>query len=185
MAFAGMQICSSDLTNRRQFKNGVQSDIGIVKCGVPQGSVLGPLFFLLYINDIYRAVGCNAVISFADDTSLLSNGRNLHDVINQAKELFYKLHDWCLANKLSINSDKTNFVLFHMNNKPVPKNFGNIQTEHMTIRRAKTVNYLELVIDKNLYWNAHVDYVCASLVIFFGIFNHIKSFITSRIARQL
>ena len=177
----------SYLTNRRQFTvaNGVQSDIGIVKCGVPQGSVLGPLFFLLYINDIYRAVGCNAARLFADDTSLLSSGRNLHDAINQAKEFFHKLYDWCLANKLSINSDKTNFVLFHMKNKPVPKNFGNIQTEHMTIRRVKTVNYLGLVIDENLYWNAHVDYVCASLVKYFGIFNHIKSFITSRIARQL
>ena len=49
------------------------------------GSVLGPLFFLLYINDIHRAVGCNAVRLFADDTSLLSSGRNLHDAINQAK----------------------------------------------------------------------------------------------------
>ena len=67
----------------------------------------------------------------------------------------------------------------------MPKFFGNIQTEHMTIRRVKTVNYLGLVIDENLYWNAHVDNVCASLVKYFGIFNHIKSFITSRIARQL
>ena len=54
-----------------------------------------------------------------------------------------------------------------MKNKPVPKNFGSIQTEHMTIRRVKTVNYLGLVIDENLYWNAHVDYVCASLVKYF------------------
>ena len=77
----------SYLKNRRQFTiaNGVQSDIDIVKCGVPQGSVLGPLFFLLYINDIYRALGCNAVRLFADDTSLLSSGRNLNDVIIQAK----------------------------------------------------------------------------------------------------
>ena len=67
----GLQIISD---YRRQFNvtNGVQSDIVFVKCGVPQGSVLGPLFFLLYINDLYRAVGCNAVKLFADDTSLLS-----------------------------------------------------------------------------------------------------------------
>ena len=77
----------SYLTNRRQFTiaNGVQSDIDIVKYGVPQGSVLGPLFFLLYINDIYRALGCDAVRLFADDTSLFSSGRNLIDVIIQAK----------------------------------------------------------------------------------------------------
>ena len=177
----------SYLINRRQFTvaNRVQSDIGFVKCGVPQGSVLGPLFFLLYINDIYRAVGCNAVRLFADDTSLLSYGLNLNDVIIQAKELFDKLYHWCVANKLSINSDKTNFVLFHMKNKPVPNDFDSIQTNHMMIRRVKIVNYLGLVIDENLYWNAHADFVCASLVKYFGIFNHIKSFITSRIARQM
>ena len=177
----------SYLINRRQFTvaNGVQSDIGFVKCGVPQGSVLGPLFFLLYINDIYRAVGRNAVRLFADDTSLLSYGLNLNDVIIQAKELFDKLYHWCVANKLSINSDKTNFVLFHMKNKPVPNDFDSIRTNHMTIRRVKIINYLGLVIDENLYWNAHADFVCASLVKYFGIFNHIKSFITSRIARQM
>ena len=77
----------SYLTNRRQFTvvNGIQSNIGIVKCGVPQGSVLGPLFYLLYIYNIYRAVCCNAVRLFADGTSLLSSGSNLNDVIDQAK----------------------------------------------------------------------------------------------------
>ena len=75
------------LTNRRQFTvaNGVQSDTGIMKRGVPQVSVLGPLFFLWYINDICRAVGCNLIRLFADDTSLLSSGRNLQDAINQAE----------------------------------------------------------------------------------------------------
>ena len=156
----------SYLTNRRQFTvaNGVQSDIGFVKCGVPQGSVLGPLFFLLYINDIYRAVGCNVVRLFVDDTCFLSSGRNLHETIYQARELFHKLNHWCLANKLFINSDKTNFVLFHMKNTPVPNNFGSTKKEHMTIRRVKIVHYLGLVIDENLYWCAHVDYVCTSLV---------------------
>ena len=77
----------SYLINRRQFTvaNGVQSDIGFVKCGVPQGSVLGPLLFLWYIKDIYRAVGYNAARLFADDTSLLSYGLNLNDVIIEAK----------------------------------------------------------------------------------------------------
>ena len=177
----------SYLTNRRQFTivNGVQSDIDIMKYGVPQGSVLGPLFFLLYINDIYRSLGCNAVRLFADGASLLSSRRNLNDLIIQAKELFHKLYHWCVANKLSINSDKTSFVLFHMNNKPVPNDIDRIETSHMTMRRAKIVNYLGLVIDENLYWNAHVDFVCTSLMKYFVIFNPIKSIITARIARQL
>ena len=71
-----------------------------------------------------------------------------------------------------------------MKNKPVHNDLDSIQTEHMTIRRAKIVNDLGFVIDENLYWNTRVDYVCA----YFGMFNHsisCKSCITSRIARQL
>ena len=182
-----MQICSSCHTWQidATIANVVQSDIDIVKCGVPQGSVLGPLLFLLYMNDIYRALGCNAVRLLADGTSLLSSGRNLNDVIIKTKELFHKLYHWCVANKLSINSDKTNFVLFHMKNKPLPNDFDHVETNHMMIRRVKIVNYFALVIDKNLYSNAHVDFVCTSLVKYFGIFNHINSFFTARIARQL
>ena len=84
----------SYLIDRRQFTvaNGVQLDIGFVKCGVPQGSALGLLFFLSYRNDIFRAVGCNAVGLFPDYTSLLSSGLNLNNVMIQAKELFHKLH---------------------------------------------------------------------------------------------
>ena len=70
-----------------------------------------------------------------------------------------------------------------MKNKP--NDFDRIETNHMTIQRVKIVNYTGFVIDENLYWNAHVDIVCTSLVKYFGIFNHIKPFITSRTAREL
>ena len=67
----------------------------------------------------------------------------------------------------------------------MPNDFDSIRTDHMTINMAKIVNYLGLVIDENLCWNAHIDSICASLVKYLGILNHIKSFITSHIARQL
>ena len=95
--------------------------------------------------------------------------------------MFTKLYRWCLANKLSINKDKTNFVLFH--NKK--QTHSCIETENMPIKRVQMVQYLGLIVDENLYWNAHVDYVCMSLVKFFGIFNHVKHFVSKRIARQL
>ena len=72
-----------------------------------------------------------------------------------------------------------------MKYKPVPNDFDSIQTNHMTIRTIKIVNYLGLVIDENLYWNAHANFVCVSLVKCFVILNHIKTFGTSRIARQM
>ena len=70
------------------------------------GSVLGPLFFLLYINDLHRYIGDNLVISYADDTAIITSNPDLESAHYQAKELFTKLYHWCVANKLSINSEK-------------------------------------------------------------------------------
>ena len=142
----------SYLTNRRQYTviNGVNSDLRAVSCGVPQGSVLGPLFFLLYI--YYFIIGHNAVRLYADDTPIIISDSNIDIAQRQAREMFTKLYHWCVANKLSINSDKTNFVLFHMKNKPVPKNFTCIQTDVMQITRVNSVHYLGMSLDENLYW---------------------------------
>ena len=101
---------------------------------------------------------------YADDTALIASNPNLDSAQSQAKELFTNLYHWCVANKLSINSDKTCFVLFHMKNKPIPRNFNCIQTEVMQINRVESVQYLGMLLDENLYWHGHVDQVCASLV---------------------
>ena len=90
----------SYLTNREQytFVNGAKSDTKRIQFGVPQGSVLGPLFFLLYINDIYRAVDDTIIRLFADDTSLLIYDQNLNISKNKASHAFQGLFDWCKVN---------------------------------------------------------------------------------------
>ena len=103
------------------------------------------------------------------------------------KQVIYlkKNSRWCVANQLSTNSEKTNFVLFHTQNKPVPEHFDCIQTTFLTINRVKLVQYLGLMIDESLYWHMHAEYVYNSLVKYFGIFNHVKTIISKKIARQL
>ena len=132
---------------------------------------------------VYRAVRYNAVRLFADDASLII-GNQVLQLAKKANEMFTKLYRWCLANKLSINKDKTTFVLFHNKNKPIPENVDCIETENMPIKRVQMVQCLGL-LDENLYWNADVDNVCMSLVKFFGIFNHVKRFVSKRKAHQL
>ena len=90
-----------------------------------------------------------------------------------------------VVNQLSINSEKTNFVPFHAKNKQIPENFDCIQTIFITLNRVKCVQYLGLMIDENLYWHMHVEHMYNSLVKYFGIFNHIKTLISKKIARQL
>ena len=156
----------SYLTNRRQYTviNGVNSELRTVSCGVPQGSVLGPLFFLLYINDLHRSIGDKSVRVYADDTAIITSNPNLESALYQAKELFTKLYHWCVANKLSINSEKTSFVLFHLKNKPILRNFTCIQTEVMQINRVESVQYLGMLLDEKLFWHEHVDQIFASIV---------------------
>ena len=113
----------SYLTDRKQFTivNGVESELKGIGCGVPQGPVLGPLFFALYINDLHKDIGEDYLRLFADDTALFSWHSNLTALTTEIKSKFTNLYNWCIANKLTINDDKTKFMLFHTINKPVPK----------------------------------------------------------------
>ena len=86
---------------------------------------------------------------------------------------------------LCFNNYYVLFVLFHAKNKPIPENFDCIHTTFITLNRVKCVQYLGLMIDENLYWHMHVEHVYNSLVKYFGIFNHVKTIISKKIARQL
>ena len=90
-----------------------------IVCGVPQGSVLGPLLFLIYVNDIYRCSQIFDFYLFADDTNLLYSDKDLRDLETVVNEELIKVGDWLDANKLSLNTSKSNFAIFHpYQNKP-------------------------------------------------------------------
>jgi retron-type reverse transcriptase len=102
------------LCNRKQIVkyNDVQSEVMTIRSGIPQGSVLGPLLFLLYINDIQFCNELISIVLFADDTNILFS----HTCLKQLNEIIQiemnKITDWLNANKLSINTQKTKFILF-------------------------------------------------------------------------
>ena len=99
------------LSGRFQYRyvsvNGVNSELAAVTCGVPQGSALGPLLFLVYVNDINKAVPDEQIKLFADDTNLFISGCTIREVNFCANIKLNQLYDCLTANKLSVNVEKT------------------------------------------------------------------------------
>ena len=100
---------------------GQSSNLKPITCGVPQGSVLDPLLFLLYINDLPNISNIFQFYLFADDTNIYYEAENLDKLESVINKELKKLHTWLIVNRLSLNIDKTNFVLFHPFNKPLNK----------------------------------------------------------------
>ena len=136
----------SYLTNRRQyvFLNGESSQVKNVSCGVPQGSVLGPLLFLIYINDLPNISKILDFYLFADDTNIYFEAESpekLETVLN--KEL-KQLHTWLIVNRLSLNIEKTNFVIFHPYNKPLRQKIT-LKIRKNAISEKSHVKYLGIM----------------------------------------
>ena len=128
-----------------------------MKCGVPQGSILGPLLFLIYINDLPSVSKYFMPILFADDTNLFCTGPNLHDIVCQINQEIKIIYSWVKANKLSLNIDKTNFMLF------TPKRFSRamdaLLIDGKRIMEVSETKFLGVIIDNKLNWKPHIRHV--------------------------
>ena len=177
----------SYLTNRTQYTpvNGVRSDVRSITCGVPQGSVLGPLILVLYINDLNKAIENAITRILADDTALILYEKGMNILEDAVSRRVQKLCRWCIDNKLSIRIGKTNLVLFHTPNEPLVKHLRKIETEAMNNKRVDVFTYLGVYIDDKLALNAHVENVCNSLLKLFSIFKQRRHTVAKNTVRQL
>ena len=159
------------LYNRKQFVsyNGKHSQVGELTIGVPQGSILGPLLFLLYINDICNISDRVSFILFADDTNILISGSDIHEVLNILNNEMVKITDWIHGNKLSLNTSKTQYMIMSS-----PHNKCNSETTGITINgesisRVHSTKFLGIIIDETMSWKIHTEYICSKISKCIGI----------------
>lgn len=164
-------LLSSYLTNRKQrmFVNGAYSSTLIMLTGVPQGSVLGPLLFLIYVNDIKNVCPEISIRLFADDTNVFLHNPCCKRLKTEAQNTIKTLKGWFDANKLTLHLGKTNFTLFHTRSTRHDC-FDKFEVDQFTICRTASTKYLGVIIDENLSWEPHITDLCNKLIKYSGIF---------------
>ena len=133
-----------------------------MKFGVPQGSVLGPLLFLIYINDLHLSIHYSTTRLFADDTNLLIKNNCLKQLKKQLNLDLRSLNNWLKEKKISLNSGKTELIIFRHINKPINYDLK-IKINGKRLYPSSHIKYLGIFIDSHLNWSLYCDALASRL----------------------
>ena len=177
---------SSYFKNRKQFVtiNGFKSSLCDMNFGVPQGSVLGPLLFLIYINDLSVSVKNSIVHHFADDTNLLYINKSIKVLSKNVNRDLKGITDWLNANRISLNVNKTEYIIFHSPRKLIDYEI-NIKLNGKRLYPSKFIKYLGVLIDEHLSWKPHMFELIKKLNRSNSMLSRIRHYVNKNTIRSL
>lgn len=184
---------TSYLTNRRQHVKYqcVESTMGTVEYGVPQGSVLGPLLFLLHVNDLFSLdVDCKFV-AFADDVAIIVKGESWEQTHTQATGVMDRIAKWFELNSLTVNISKTKYITFSINKTGQPTeseitlhqnncSASNRDCNCQKIEKVESIRYLGLTLDQHLKWQEHIQGLVSRIRRTFHLFVLTRNWLSRR-----
>lgn len=190
MNHAAISLLQDYLSRRTQYINldGHCSSKLNITSGVPQGSILGPLLFLIYINDLPR-INDNSnlsIVSYADDTNILyriPKKQNTSDTETVLNNILENLNEWFCINRMTLNITKTNYIIFQ--GKRAKKTELNLKINNTSIKEVACFRFLGLMINKNLTWKDHIQTIGTKIARSIGILHRVKAIFPSRILTTL
>ena len=175
----------SYLTGRVQYVtyNRVQSSPKLITCGVPQGSILGLLLFLIYINDLPNVCDNTMPFLFADDTNLFISGENSQKLYEAANNDLNAIAEWLKVNRLSLNVKKTHYMVF--SNTKITSANNELKIEGETISEVTKTKFLGVIIDNRLNWQHHINYISSKVAKGIGIIIKVRKVLDNKLLLSL
>ena len=178
----------SYLQNRKQFcvVNNATSSLRNLNCGVPQGSNLGPLLFLLYVNDLPNCLKKSHDAMYADDTNITVRSSSLTYLEEALNDELENIHQWLLSNKLTLNVKKTEYMVIGTRQRL--RNFSqdiNVSIDGKVLKEVKTKKTLGVLVDKHLSWDKHIDNVSKKVSKGIGMLRRAKQYVSTKTLEKL
>ena len=184
---ANLAWCNNYLTERSQktLANGNMSSTHAVSCGVPQGSVLGPLFFILYVNDVQYALRGSQIRLYADDTVIYSSGENTVELEASLQPALNKFAKWCGCNKLTLNASKTKLMAFGTRQKVKRAKRAQVKINGVPLEIVPSYKYLGVSLDSTLSFNYYVKSVVNMVAYKTSLLSKIRRYLTDTVALKI